>query len=496
MTCPSPSFRRRLGGAEFVARVYVVLGVLLGGCSADIAHGRDGGGRGGEDASPLDASGGGSAGAGGSGSSADAPAAPDRSTPTSEAAVDRAENDRSTSDVADIDASARDATIRRDGEAGTTPPPLDAGFDAPDYGGGDAVSNGGTITFESIGAAGWYPSRRDPAAGSCDVFQSSTCCMARANITSDALTPWDEDLILSLRGPMDVKQMAVYQPDANSGGAWNLVSAWDAASPTLARGLAFDGNDTDQNGFAGTVGTECLVNVSTGEVFACGAGSNPYCPPPAGGKQKHRGWSGSKLFVVLAGMPHADKVPGACSTTTTGGWYDAPWIGLSVGELVRAGQFQSCQCYAKDQAKNHLADGCGQFNVFEVVNDNNQYTNLDVFSTNMIGYAGYVGEGPCGPKCDVTKIGADVDLIDKVNVREAAAGAVSSPSKGPGAAFRRPSEGLRYFVVLLDVPSRTVQLAMIHPRKIPSAVAPLLPGLPASVGATAVEAVRALRLPR
>jgi hypothetical protein len=431
---------------------------------------------------------------------ADTNSAPDRSTPIGEASTaDQANNDRGPADPSDTgaaDTSARDATTRADGEAGTsTPPPLDSGFDAPDFGSGDAVSNGGTITFESIGAAGWYPSRRDPAAGACDAFQSSTCCMAKANITSDALTPWNEDLIVSLRGPMDVKQMAVYQPDAASG-AWNLVSAWDATSPSTPRGLAFDGNNTEKNGFAGAVGTECIVNVSTNDVFACGPGSNPYCPPPGAGKQQHRGWSGSKLFVVLAGMPHADKVPGACSTTTTGGWYDAPWIGLSVGELVRAGQFQACQCYAKDQTKGYLADGCGQFNVFEVVNDNNQYKNLDVFSTNMIGYAGYVGEGPCGPKCDVTKIGPEVDLIDKTNVREAAQGALSNPSKGPGAAFRRPSDGLRYFVILLDVTSRTVQLALVHPGKIPGPVAALLPSLPASVGATTVDAVRALRLPR
>lgn len=421
---------------------------------------------------------------------------PDASTPTEDgpAIVDRAVSERGANDTADT--SVRDANSRADGEAGTsTPPPLDSSFDAPDFGGDDAVSNGGTITFESIGAAGWFPSRRDPAAGPCDAFQSSTCCMAKANITSDALTPWDEDLILTLRGPMDVKQMAVYQPDASNAGAWGLVSAWDATSPSSPRGLAFDGNNTEKNGFAGTVGTECLVNVSTNDVFACGAGSNPFCPAPAAGKQMHRGWSGSKLIVVLAGMPHADKVPGACGAGTAGGWYDAPWIGLSVGELVRAGQFGSCQCYAKDPAKNYLADGCGQFNVFEVVNDNNQYKNLDVFSTDMIGYAGYVGEGPCGPKCDVTKLGPEVDLIDKTNVREAAQGALSNPSKGPGAAFRRPSDGLRYFAMLLDVPSRTVQLALIHPRKIPTAVAPLLPSLPATVNASAIEALRALRLP-
>src|SRR6185503_5871443 len=141
-------------------------------------------------------------------------------------AADGSVIDRAGGDTAgNADASVRDATMRADGEAGTTTPPaLDSGFDAPDFGGNDATSNGGTITFESIGAAGWYPSRRDPASGQCDAFQSATCCMATANITSDALTPWDEDLIVSLRGPMDVKQMAVYQPDAGGAGAWGLVS--------------------------------------------------------------------------------------------------------------------------------------------------------------------------------------------------------------------------------------------------------------------------------
>jgi hypothetical protein len=409
--------------------------------------------------------------------------------------LDAAVSDKSPPE-GDASSELRDAALRADADGSATPPVLDAGFDAPDFGSNDPLSNGGTITFESIGAAGWFPSRRDPAGGACDAFQSATCCMAKANITSDALTPWDQDLIMTLRGPIDVKQMAVYQPDANNAAAWGLVSAWQATSPTSSRGLAFDGNETDKKGFAGTVGTECLVNVSTSDVFPCGSGSLPFCPAPAAGKQLHRGWSGSKLFVLLAGMPHADKVPGACSTTTTGNWYDAPWIGLSVGELVRAGQFGTCQCYAKDPTKGYLGDGCGQFNVFEVVNDNNQYKNLDVFSTNMIGYAGYVGEGPCGPKCDVAKLGADVDLIDKTNVREAAQGAVSNPSKGPGAAFRRPSDGLRFFVILLDVPSRSIQLAVIHPRKIPSAVGALLPHLPASIGTTTVEAMRGLRLPR
>jgi hypothetical protein len=290
-----------------------------------------------------------------------------------------------------------------------------------------------------------------------------------------------------------VKQLAVYQPA--SAEAWALVSAWDSRAAASAGGLAFHGNDTQTHGFAGTVGTECLVDVSTDRPFACGAGSQPFCPGTS--DPQHLGWSGSKLFVLLAAMPHAAQVGARCSNDDTGNWFDAPWLGLSLGELARAGAFSDCQCYAKDPAQWYLADGCGQFNVFEVVNDNNSSKNLDVFSTNFFGYAGYVGEGPCGAACDVSSLGGAVDLIDKSHDTEAAQGAIAGPAPlgGPGAAFRRPENGYRYFVVLLDVPSRQVQLAIVHPAQIPSTLAALLPGLPAEVPQEAVERVLALRLP-
>src|SRR5690242_19715356 len=43
-----------------------------------------------------------------------------------------------------------------------------AEFDPDDL---DAPSHGGTITFQEIGAPGWYPSRRDPAVGPCDAYE-------------------------------------------------------------------------------------------------------------------------------------------------------------------------------------------------------------------------------------------------------------------------------------------------------------------------------------
>jgi hypothetical protein len=65
----------------------------------------------------------------------------------------------------------------------------------------------------------------------------------------------------------------------------------------------------------------------------------------------------------------------------------------------------------------------------------------------------------------------------------------------PSAALRRPEAGYRYFVILLDVASRTVQLGIIHPQKIPASMASLLPGLPASVAQTTIDALVQLRLP-
>src|SRR5262249_23160991 len=110
--------------------------------------------------------------------------------------------------------------------ASTGLPPVGDGLGAAQFGPGDldSPSNGGTITFQQMGAPGWSPSRRDPASGGCDALKTDTCCLAKENITSDALTPWDQDLIMTLRGPMDVKQFATYQPDPKDASQWQLVS--------------------------------------------------------------------------------------------------------------------------------------------------------------------------------------------------------------------------------------------------------------------------------
>ncbi|MDB4982288.1 MAG: hypothetical protein JWM82_3040, partial [Myxococcales bacterium] len=363
------------------------------------------------------------------------------------------------------------------------------------------VSNGATLTFEMIGAAGMYPSRRDPAVGPCDVLKTgTTCCLTNHVVAGTQLTPWDEELSATLRGPMLVKQLAVYQPASGLAGTWTLTTAWDARTPTAGQNIAFSGPPTPgASGFAGVVGNKCLVDVSSGKEFPCGPGSVPYCPAPTGGQHKYYGWAGSKLIIALATMPHygSGAIASAqnCNNAPTDNWYDAPWIGISHGEIVRQGLYNGCHCYSYPDNPN-AGNGCGQLNAFEVVNDSGAYKNLDLFSTNFFGYGGYVGEGPCGANCNVSALSPAVDLVNKKTSQEAAAGAVSTPKLGPGAAFRRPATGYRYIIALFDVSTRQVQLALIHPSNVPAALATLLPGLPAQVPQATIDSLLALRLPR
>ncbi|MDF3068485.1 MAG: hypothetical protein K0R38_4086 [Polyangiaceae bacterium] len=360
----------------------------------------------------------------------------------------------------------------------------------------DSASDGGTLTFQKLGKAGFYPSRRDPTSGTCDVYQNGSCCMTKHTLADDQLTPWNEELIVTLRGPIQIKQFVVYTSDDEQ--SWNVQSAWDSAKPAETFGIQFDGNATKGAKFAGTVGSECVADAMTDKPFPCGPNSVPYCPAEGGGP-KNYGWSGSKLFVMAARMPMMGEskldAATACGTGTSNGWYNAPWIGISLGELVREGKFGDCNCYGRTPPEWYAGDGCGQINAFEVVNDNNDYQNFDVFSSNIFSYAGNVGEGPCGKNCNISGVGP-ADLIDKATSMPAAVGGVTTQGGSYAhVAFRRPTQGYRYILALFDVSTRQMQLAIIHPSKVPAAAAGLLPTLPRSLGRATIDSLLGMRLP-
>ena len=174
------------------------------------------------------------------------------------------------SDGSDGDGSHGDGDAPGDGDGvgdGDTPGDGDGtGGDhpAPDIEQTGPDSAGGTITFQNIGAPGFW-GRRIEATGdmpSCDVqseeldfgWGKEYCCRTKHEVTSDKLTPFNEAMTLILRGPMRVKQLAVYQGTADE--SFVLRSLWDARDTVADENLKFTGPN-DDHAFTGVLGNAC-----------------------------------------------------------------------------------------------------------------------------------------------------------------------------------------------------------------------------------------------
>jgi hypothetical protein len=374
------------------------------------------------------------------------------------------------------------------------------------------ASHGGTLTFTHIGAAGYWGRRieAEPGDSRCDV-QSETityswggsefCCRTRHEVASDRLTPFNEQVALVLDGPLRVKQLAVYQPFSGAPDVWGLRSYWDREAPQTPFNLHFVGPD-DTTTFDGILGNNCSFHAMQTRPFACGKGSDPYCP---GSKVDYEGWQGSKLFVLLAAMPYADSPELQARTCIAADEnereQDAPWIGLGASELVRDGWsgYHPCHCFANTNAG--LGDGCGQINVFEVIAEASgaKWGNRDVISTGIRSYqVGSLGGSTCGIQgCGLEHFPEDADLIDANHLVAMTHGAVidaDARASADGPMWRRARDD-RYYIFVLDESTRTVQVAVLHPSRIPSVLGSLLPALPNQVSRTLIDELIRLRLP-
>lgn len=361
-------------------------------------------------------------------------------------------------------------------------------------------SRGGTMTFTNVGAPGSWPRRinrpnGDPACTYKDGKDTwgGVCCMKEQQTTSTKLAPFDEEMTLILKA-IDVKQVAVYQPGQNDGTNWGLVSAWDRRTKT-GQNLGFTQGPTPETQTDGQFQTsDCVHYLAQTSTFDCGDGKDYFCPNDVGVKQK--GWSGSKLFVLLGSMSFDDGGVKACNGGGQG--HPGPWVALVASELIRDGGRKwngLCNCYSKTGS---VGDGCGEINLFEVVMDNNQYSNREFASTGVRSFqAGHVGGNVCGTGCSRNAFAADVEVVDACNKTAYAQGpeiAVGGASAGCPV-WKRP-EGDRYFIVLLDEATRTIQVGIVHPGKVPAGIAPLLPAIPKAVPRSTIDALVGLRLPQ
>ncbi|WP_437278681.1 DUF2403 domain-containing lipoprotein [Sorangium sp. So ce375] len=359
-------------------------------------------------------------------------------------------------------------------------------------------TRGGTMTFTNIGAPGWWPRRidREPGDAACDYKDGDDtwgghCCMTEHHTTSDKLAPFDEEMTLIMKA-IRVKQLAVYQPGSDPA-AWQMVSSWDARNGVGSNLLVTEGQSTSADFTGDLTKRDCVTYFTQDKPFACGDGKDYYCPDDPG--IMHLGWAGSKLVVFLASMTFDDAGVEKCDGGGQG--HPGPWVAFVASELIRDGGRKwngLCNCYSKTGT---VGDGCGEINVFEVVMDNNEYSNREFMSTGVRSYQeGHVGGSVCGSGCDRDALADDVEVVDACAQKAYEEGPViEAGGRSDGCPTWRRPIGDRYFMILLDEAQRTIQVAVIHPESIPSPAAEMLPGLPGRLSRGSIDAMLSMRLP-
>ena len=361
------------------------------------------------------------------------------------------------------------------------------------------VTRGGTMTFTNVGAPGSWPRRLDREAGdpACSYKDGTDtwgghCCMEEHATTSDELAPFDQEMTLILKA-IDVKQLAIYQPASDAAGAgWDRVTSFDDRTGR-SDNLWFTQEGDGSSDFPGDLTeTDCVGYVAQAPLADCDEGAY-FCPDDPG--VLHRGFSGSKLVVFLASMAFDDSRVAACNGEGAG--KPSPWVAFVASELIRDGGRKwngLCNCYSKTGT---VGDGCGEINVFEVVMDDNQYSNREFASTGVRSFQeGHVGGAVCQASCERDTFPDDVDVVD--------ACAQTAYDTGPEIAFggdtdgcpvwRRP-DGDRYFFILLDQAERAIQVGIIHPARIPASVSGVLPAVTERIDRAEIDALLGLRLP-
>lgn len=83
------------------------------------------------------------------------------------------------------------------------------------------------LKYTGVGGSGQYDQVTNLLPGQFPTCNANPSCIKTPKKVSGKLAPFDEDLTFVFRGPMNIYNIAVYQPDA-SGQTWNRASSWAA----------------------------------------------------------------------------------------------------------------------------------------------------------------------------------------------------------------------------------------------------------------------------
>ncbi|RLN69544.1 hypothetical protein BBJ28_00023030 [Nothophytophthora sp. Chile5] len=287
------------------------------------------------------------------------------------------------------------------GEAETDAPAVET--EAP-------ATDGSTTTTTSSGAAqstaGTVATQISYVGADCggagfsyDMVTDVATCAKTSVTTSSSVSPFDDDVTLSFRGPMTIHNIAVFD---GSQGSWEKVSSYENGG--AATNMVFMNNHnidyagtSSPEGFATEDGTG-TATASTPFSGTLAAASNPYgqsiYAEDSTGAEVHimtekkcgvdvecvgaydsdgtafQGWSGTKkIFVTKVTMPE-------------GGAPNVPAVWMLNAQIVRSGQYQ-CNCRGTGSA-----GGCGELDIAEVLEKDTSYV-----ATHYYFYDGSVAPG-------------------------------------------------------------------------------------------------------
>ena len=80
--------------------------------------------------------------------------------------------------------------------------------------------------YSNVGGSGTYNAVTNMIAGDWPSCNANPSCITAPKDVSGPLAPFDEDMTFNFRGPMNLYNIAVYQPTNTTAATWKRVSNW------------------------------------------------------------------------------------------------------------------------------------------------------------------------------------------------------------------------------------------------------------------------------
>ncbi|KAI0753390.1 putative TOS1-like glycosyl hydrolase-domain-containing protein [Daedaleopsis nitida] len=225
------------------------------------------------------------------------------------------------------------------------------------------------LKYTNVGSTGTYDQVTNIIPGTFPTCNANPFCVTQPKTISGNLAPFDDEMTVAFRGPMNIYNIAVYQPANGTSASWSKVSSWAAdqqpdnlvfmnnnggdksgewsicagSSQSYANGDWTDATTAPNKELAkGSLPEGHEINIMTAE--SC---TSAPCAGFARGTANH-GWAGSKFFVFTFDMPSA------ASPAST------PAIWALNAQIVRAAQY-GCNC------RGVGPKGCGELDIVETL---------------------------------------------------------------------------------------------------------------------------------